>query len=200
MKISSIRQQVKQAGRYSIYVDDAYAFSLSESALLREGIVSGQELNEEQLNAFKQLSADDKLYQRSLRYIAMRARSTGEMRAYLKRKDASDELIEQTIGRLADLGLLDDKAYAASFVRDRQLLRPTSHRKLVMELKKRYISEEIIHSVLASDELDERSSIKDVIVKKRRQIKYRDDDKLMQYLARQGFRYDDIKAAMSNDE
>jgi SOS response regulatory protein OraA/RecX len=37
-----------------------------------------------------------------------------------------------------------------------------------------------------------------VIERKRRQTKYQDDTKLMQYLARQGFGYDDIKSALQN--
>src|SRR4051812_30584175 len=89
MKISSIKQQVKRADRYSIFVDGKYAFSLSESALLESKIASGQELSKEQVAEFKKLSADDKLYNRTLRYVAMRPRSRWEVEQYLWRKETS---------------------------------------------------------------------------------------------------------------
>lgn len=38
-----------------------------------------------------------------------------------------------------------------------------------------------------------------MITRKRRQIKYQDNDKLMQYLARQGYGYGDIKTALQTD-
>ncbi len=200
MKITNIKQQVKQTDRYSVFVDGKYCFSLSETALLKSGLTSGQELTPAQIDEYKQLSADDKVYNRALRYVAMRPRSTWELTTYLRRKEASDSLIESTINRLTALGLLNDAAFADSFVRDRQLLRPTSRRKLIVELKKKRLSDEHIEAALTQNELDEADSLTQVIAKKRRQAKYQDDDKLMQYLARQGFGYSDIKSALAKED
>lgn len=197
MKITSIRQQAKRADRYSIYVDEKYSFSLSESALLASGLSSGKEVTPEQISEYKRLSADDKLYNRALRYVALRPRSEWEMRTYLERKDASPALIGEVVEKLTDLGLLDDMAFAASFVRDRQLLRPTSRRRLVLELKKKRIAEDAIRQALEADDVQDKDSLSEVIAKKRRQTKYQDDQKLMQYLARQGYGYSDIKSALS---
>jgi regulatory protein len=197
MKITSIKQQVKRTNRYSVYVDETYTFSLSESALLASGLASGQELTAEQIADYKKLSVDDKLYNRALQYVAMRPRSTWELKTYLQRKDATDAFIADAIQKLTRLGLLNDEAYAASFVRDRQLLRPTSRRKLALELKKKHIAEEYIANALSSEAVNELDSLEQVIAKKRRQLKYQDNDKLMQYLARQGFSYGDIKSALN---
>ncbi len=79
MKITKISQQVKQANRYSVFVDDKYSFSLSETALLDSGISSGKELSADEVLDFKQLSQDDKVYGQALRYVAMRQRTTWEM-------------------------------------------------------------------------------------------------------------------------
>ena len=67
MKVTAIRQQVKRAGRYSIYVDGEYSFSLSEGALLDSKINVGQELTDKEVSEYKQLSADDKTYNQTLR-------------------------------------------------------------------------------------------------------------------------------------
>jgi regulatory protein len=200
MKITSIKQQVKRADRYSVFVDEKYSFSLSESALLQSGLARGQELSRQQVEDYKRLSADDKTYNRALRYVAMRSRSTWELKTYLQRKEAPDALIASVVERLTNLGLLNDAAFAVSFVRDRQLLRPTSRRKLILELKKRHLAEEYIQAALQEGEVDEANSLEQVIAKKRRQTKYQDDQKLMQYLARQGFSYGDIKTALAQND
>jgi regulatory protein len=199
MKVTKISQQIKRAGRYSIFVDDEYSFSLSDTALLESGLTSGQELTGEEVKKYKQLSTDDKLYNRTLQYIALRPRSVWEVEFYLKRKEAPTPLIEQITNKLVKLGLLDDYKFTESFVRDRRLLRSASTRKIQLELKKKHIANVVIEQVLAEDETDTSEMLKDLIVRKRQQTKYRDDEmKLMQYLARQGFGYGDIKQALQD--
>lgn len=199
MKITSIKQQVKLADRYSLYVDDEYAFSLSERVLMQSGLHSGLEITAEQLEEYKRMSTDDKLFNRALRYVSMRLRTSWELETYLRRKEASPEFIASTVERFNELGLLNDAAYADSFVRDRQLLRPTSKRKLELELKRKHISESVIRNALEENEFNEHVSLEQLIMKKRRQTKYQDDEKLMQYLARQGYGYGDIKSALGKD-
>lgn len=200
MKITKISQQLKRANRYSIYVDDDYSFSLSETALLDSGIVRGQELDSAQIDAYKQLSQDDKVYGQAVRYIAMRQRSVWEMQFYMERKDAPPALIDQILNKLSKLGLLDDYKYAEMYVKDRRLLRSSSRRKITAELKKKRLPEAAIQAAFLEEseagQNDERSALSEMVVRKRRQTKYQDDMKLMQYLARQGFNYDDIKNAL----
>ena len=195
MKVTAIKQQSKRADRYSVFVDDRYSFSLSETALLESGITSGQNLTKEQAREFKQKSADDKIYQQALKYVSMRPRSVGEMEFYLTyKKQASPSLSQSILNKLSNIGLLNDDKFAEMFVNDRLLFKPTSLRKLSMELKKKKISQEIIDRVLLEHKDD--STLNLVIASKRRQKKYQDDQKLMQYLARQGYGYSDIKLAL----
>jgi regulatory protein len=199
MKITSIKQQVKRADRYSVFVEGKYEFSLSEGALLESKVASGQELTREQLEEFKKLSADDKLYNQALRYVAMRPRTRWEIQFYLERKKASPPLINVILNKLSKIELIDDRKYAEAFVHDRQLLRPTSRRKIIAELRKRRVADEVIQQVTSVDEVSDQAALLAVIERKRRQSKYQDDTKLMQYLARQGFGYDDIKTALQQD-
>ena len=197
MIITKITAQVKIPGRYSIFVDEKYAFSLSDTALLESRLVPGQALSEEELEGWKQASLDDKLLGRALQYAMLRPRSTWELKAYLQRKKASPTLVETILNKLSNLGMLDDAAFARSWVANRRLLRPTSKRKLQQELKAKRVADDIIDQVLAEDETDENDVLKQLVAKKRQQSKYANDDlKLMQYLARQGFGYSDIKAAL----
>jgi regulatory protein len=197
VKITAIRQQEKRKDRYSVYVDEKYAFSLSEGALLETKLASGQELTGEQVEVYKQLSAEDKVYSNALRYAAMRRRSRWEMESYLQRKDAPPALAQQILSKLSDLGFIDDLAFAQAWVENRHLLRPTSQRKLQQELRAKRVPADIVDKVLREDETPDRDELRAMVARKRRQSKYQDNDKLMQYLARQGFGYEDIKTVLA---
>jgi regulatory protein len=106
MKITAIKQQVKRQGRYSIFVDDKYAFSLSENALLDQKITIGQEITREELDGFKDASQFDKAYNLTLGYVARRPRSEWELRDYFRRKDIDPEAGEQIMTRLKNLAML----------------------------------------------------------------------------------------------
>jgi regulatory protein len=199
MKITKITQQQKQQNRYSVFVDEKYAFSLSEAKLLESQLASGQELTREQVAEYKKLSADDKLYNRALNYVALRPRSVWEVQEYLRRKDSPAPLIEQITNKLLELGLLDDKKFAQMFVHDRALLRPTSRRKMIMELRKKRLPEEVIQLTLETEPTDELSALREIVAKKGQLTKYKNDQlKFMQYLARQGFNYSDIKQVLAD--
>ncbi len=200
MKITSIKQQAKRVDRYSIFIDEDYAFSLSEGSLLDSRLAKGDELTRQQVEDFKQLSADDKLYNLVIRYIAIRPRSQWEIETYLDRKDSPAPKIEQITNKLSRLGLIDDTKFAQAFVNDRRLLRPTSRRKMIIELKKKHVANDTIQAVVGNESADERHALVDIVRRKRKQTRYQDDLKLMQYLARQGFSYGDIKAALQVDE
>ena len=199
MKVTRITQQEKQRDRYSIFIDDKYAFSLSEGALLESKLAVGQELDKAALKQWKQVSADDKIYNQALRYAAVRLRSTWEMEQYLRRKDASPPLVEIILNKLSIIDLLNDEAFARAWIANRRLLRPTSTRKLQQELRVKRVADEVIEAVLSEEATgDDLTALREVVVKKRNLPKYRADPmKLMNYLARQGFSYGDIKDVLA---
>lgn len=197
MKITDIKQQVKRADRYSIFVDEKYSFSLSELALLNSGLRIGKELSTDELEALKDTSKRDKAYNRTLSLLARRARSEWEIRDYLKRKDYEPEVTDEIVKRLYGNNLLDDVSFARMWVDNRRLLKKTSRRRLMQELKQKRISEDIIGQVLEEDETDEVLVLRQLIERKRTQTRYQDEQKLMQYLIRQGFSYGDVKEALS---
>lgn len=200
MKITAIKQQVKRQGRYSIFVEGKYAFSLSDTALLETGLTNGQELSASEVKVLKQQSVDDKLYNNALNYVALRPRSTWEMQQYLQRKGCSPSLAEGILNKLSYLDLLNDEVFARSWVANRRLLKPISRRRLNQELRAKRIPEEIIQSVLGKDETDELDVLRELVERKRRQSRYHDVQKLMQYLASQGFQYSDIKTVLSETD
>lgn len=200
MKITRIAPQVKRPDRYSVYIDGAYSFSLSESALIAEQLASGQEVDAARLQALKQAAGADKAYGLAVRYVALRPRSEWEVQSYLQRKEVDEPVVQQTMERLRVLGLLDDRAFAAMWVDNRRLLLHVSSKRLYAELQRKRVPRQVIADVLALQDTsaDDRTALLQLVQKKR--SRYPDRTKFMQYLARQGFRYDDIVAALDNLE
>ena len=200
MRITAIKTQVKREGRYSIFVDGKYAFSLSAEGLLNAQLVTGQELSQTELTAYKKASQEDKAYSLTLAYVARRMRSEGELHDYFRRKQYAPELSEQIMWRLRQLDFVNDAEFARRWVENRRLLKATSTKKLRLELKQKRISDDIIRSVLEADETDERQILRELVEKKRKQSRYQDPQKLMMYLARQGFSYNDIKSVINTTD
>ena len=200
MKITAIKQQVKRAGRYSVFVDERYSFSLSADALLDSKIAIGLDVDQQRMGELKQLSVDDKIYANVINYLAIRPRSQWEIETYLKRKGSSPSLSNTILSKLSNVDLINDQRFAEAFVRDRRLLRPTSRRKLTLELRQKHVTDSVVQAVIGNEPDDEQAALLDIITRKRKQTRYQDDLKLMQYLARQGFGYGDIKAALQSKD
>lgn len=198
MKITKIEAQVKRRGRYSIFVDDQFAFGLSETGLIESGISIGLEIDEKRLAELKDRSDFDKIYGRVLDLLARRSRSEWEISDYLKRKQVDEETASEILNKLSSRGYVNDEKFARSWVESRRLLKATSKRKLSLELRQKRISDQIITQVIQEDETDEQDVLKKLIEKKRSQTRYQDDMKLIAYLARQGFSYGDIKETLSS--
>lgn len=200
MKVTAIKAQVKNQNRVSVYVDGVYDFSLDQSQLLNAGLFTGKEVSQDELESLKDESAFGKALGRALEYIMRRPRSIKEMRDYSWRKQWPKELSERVIARLSEKGYLDDAKFAEIWVRHRALGKPMSERKLRMELKHKGVADDITESVLAKDdkEFNETEALQRLVEKKR--SRYTDEQKFTAYLMRQGFRYADVRRALSNEE
>lgn len=200
MKITAIKQQIKRPDRYSISVDGKYCCSFSESTLLNLGLRLNQEITPEQFNELKNSSTLDKAKTRAFDLIARRPRSSWELEDYLHRKGYEKSVIQQTLNTLSNLRYVDDSDFAKRWVANRRLLKSSSKRRLIQELRQKRIADDIIQETLRNDETDEKEVLRELVARKRKQSKYQDNLKLMQYLARQGYNYDDIKTILEEQD
>jgi regulatory protein len=208
MKITSISVQLRDKDRVNVSVNGKYRFSLDVFQLVDLGIKVGKEYNEAELVALEDESRFGKLYMRALEYCLMRPHSQRELKDYLYRKTrdtrtktgdirkgVSVALTERVFGRLQDKGYIDDNKFAAYWIENRNLRKGSSKRKLSSELSSKGVDRTIIEQFLNETERDDMTELQKVINKKR--PRYDDEQKLMSYLSRQGFSYDDIKAALA---
>ena len=192
MRISKVSPAVKTAGRYNIYVDGKYSFSLDELQLVQNGLHSGLEISEAQLEQLKSESDFGKNYIRAVDLISRRLRSEREIRDYAFRKQWTKSNTERVVERLKARGYLNDQRFAELFFSSRHQSGRYSLKRIRLDLVKKGISSDIIDDLCRTNG-DSAALLK--LIKKRIN-KYDDENKLIAYLARNGFRYDDIKAAL----
>lgn len=214
MKITGLSSQQKDPNRVNVLVDGKFRFSLDISQVTDLGIRVGKEFTEEELDEFEVESQFGKLYGRALEYCIMRPHSAREVRDYLYRKTRSTrvrnkrtgevkerpgvsvELTTRVFDRLLAKGYIDDVKFARWWVENRNQRKGTSRRKLQAELAAKGVASGIIEEALGTTERNDSDELAKIIAKKR--AKYADSQKFMQYLARQGFSYDDIKSALES--
>lgn len=207
MKITAITVQTKNKDRVNVMVDGKYRFSLDIFQVADLGIKTGDEYTEKELVELEQESQFGKLYARALEYTMMRPHSEKEIRDYLWRKTrttrtkegkekpgVSQETADRVLLRLKDKGYIDDEKFARYWVENRSLTKGASRRKLQMELRAKGVASAHIDMALNETGRDELDDLRKVVTKKR--ARYPDEQKLMAYLASQGFSYDDIKTVI----
>jgi regulatory protein len=211
MKITAITAQQKDKNRVNVMVDGKYRFSLDIFQYADLGIKIGKDYTDEELTLLETESQFGKVYGRALEYCLMRPHSSREVKDYLYRKTrdvrtktgemkkgVAPEITQRVFDRLVEKGYIDDEKFARYWVENRNMTKGASRRKLQAELRAKGVESGIIERYLTESMRSDEGELEKIIAKKRN--RYPDDQKLMQYLARQGFSYDDIKQALSSDD
>lgn len=95
IKITNIKQGVKNPNRVNVFVNGKYAFSLDVAQVVDMGVKIGRVISEEELADYKRASEFGKAYQRALEWVLMRPRSVRELKDYLKRREMQGEAKER---------------------------------------------------------------------------------------------------------
>lgn len=189
-KITRLDHQKRNRDRVNVYLDGAFAFGLSR--FVAAWLAVGQELTDEKISTLLAEDEQEVSYQKALKFLNFRPRSSVEVEQYLRKKGLSATIIQFTIERLVSNGLVDDLRFAESWVQNRNEFRPRSHIMMAVELRKKGINQEIISQVLEGTDPDEELAYKAAQKQLRKLEKARWEDfrrKLSAYLARRGFAY-----------
>lgn len=216
MKVTALTVQQHDPNRVNVMVDGKFRFSLDVFQIADLGIRVGKEYSDKELTELETESQFGKLYGRTLEYCLMRPHSSREVRDYLYRKTLSKKykskrtgevkeragvskaVTERVFDRLVSKGYIDDEKFAKFWVENRNQRKGTSLRKLRMELRAKGVAADSIDRQLADSERSDKDELLKIIAKKH--TRYDDEQKFMQYLARQGFSYDDIRSALNDNE
>ncbi|PIZ01190.1 hypothetical protein COY62_00125 [bacterium (Candidatus Howlettbacteria) CG_4_10_14_0_8_um_filter_40_9] len=195
MEITSIEKGKRARGRYNIYIDGKFGFSLNEELLADENLKVGQNID---LAGKEKIINDDikkKALNASFRFLSYRDRSEKEVREKLETKKYDGDIIDETITKLKDLNLLNDNVFAKRWVEERKVGRGKT--VLSRELYKLGIANDIAEEAMKELKGEELEIAKELVEKKKsfNGLKDRKEiyTKIGGFLMRRGFSYETVK-------
>jgi regulatory protein len=192
-EITALKAQKKNPNRINVYLDGEYAFGLAR--IVAAWLKIGQQLSDEEIARLQQQDALEVAYQRGLQILSYRPRSIAEVRRKLSEQGFEPAVVDATIQRMKQNGLLGDEQFAHDWVENRATFRPRSRRLLAMELRQKGVAEEAIQQAL-SETQDEESLAYQSALQYARKITGKDWEtfrkRLGAYLMRRGFSYGTI--------
>jgi regulatory protein len=144
--ITALRFQKRNAERVNVYLDDRYAFALPATVAVQ--LRRGQHLGDDDVARLQAIDQEEQAYDKCLRFLAYRPRSTAEVRRYLARRGCPESVTESIIERLQAADYLDDLAFARFWVSDRERFSPRGPLALRHELRQKGVAASIIAQVL----------------------------------------------------
>lgn len=117
--VTKVSQQKRSSSRFNVFLNDEYAFSISEDVYIKYHVHKGKVLTAEQIETIKHADNLQRAYLTAINYLSYRIRTESEMRTHLRKKDLVQHIIDQVIERLYDEQLLNDRSFATTFVSDR---------------------------------------------------------------------------------
>jgi regulatory protein len=196
MVITNCSIQIKNKDRVSVFVDKKYTFSLTFTQFYDQKLKVGQEIEQHEVEKYKKLSLDGKVFERALNYASLRPRSEYELISYLNRKNVDVDLQNIVIDRLTGMGFINDEVFCEKWVQMRNSEGKKSSKAVQSELMVKRVNRDIINENIAKYFNDTAALLK-TIEQKQRQVKYQDKIKLTKLLLSRGYSYDSIKSALS---
>lgn len=201
-KLTKLDSHPARPGKLRVYFDDKYAFELSRKSILALKVNEGEELAPERLHQL-QITA---VREAAIGLLARRERSRSELRLALKRKSFALPLIEAVLDGIEKEGLQSDSRFASAWVETRRRLSPRGKAALAFELKQKGIGDGQAAEALSRYKSDhERDALRALIESRLSRWAGSTDDKLklkqrlLGFLTRRGFAYEDIRAVLSRD-
>lgn len=141
----------------------------------------------------------------ALRHLTGRARSRREMERYLDECQYGEVEVMETVQRLMELNLVNDRAFAEEFIRTRLNTRPVSRNHLREQLLAHQVEEEaVVEALNAVLDQDEEENAKAVAEKYLRQLSDLPPEerrnRVVKRLLSRGYSYEVTKTAIDQAE
>ena len=219
MKIEKLEPSQHKPGRWLVWFEDGSLLRVGEGDVVSLSLYTGKELDEQEAAALTAAAEHSKLNERAVALLSARAMSRKELMDKLsappRRKkgevEPDPELLyaqreqlkaaaQQVADRMERLGLLNDKEYGEAVARH-YAAKGFGERKIRDELYRRGVPREYWDSSIAqlSEEENRAESKLDELVRKKlrgAELTRETLKKTSDYLARRGFGWEEISAAM----
>lgn len=194
MQVTKIESVTKT--KFKVYLEEQFAFVLYKGELSRFKIQEGSELSQETVNQIKNEILVKRVKLRAMYLLNQMDRTEEQLRAKLKKDLYTDDLIAVAMAYVKSFGYIGDYNYAKRFVETKS--NSKSKAEIKMLLLQKGISKGIIEETLEAyySDATEDAAIRRILEKKHFSAENATDlekKKMMEYLKRKGFRYDEIR-------
>src|SRR5829696_2391384 len=146
----------ERRGRARIWVDGEFWAEIDADVAAERGLREGVALGLEELKEVRVAGERALAMNRALHFLGYRARSRREVRERLRRYGYGEETVEGVVGRLEELGYLDDEEFARTAAREKA--RRDGPRIVAADLRRSGVDAELAEDVV-EEEFAERSEV-----------------------------------------
>ena len=139
----------ERRGKARVFVDGEYWAELDAGVAIECGLRMGAAFSWEELGRARVAGERPVAMGRALNLLGYRARSEAEIRERLGRYGYAGETIEAVVGRLEELGYVDDVDFAR--LKAREKARRYGPRRVSVELRKSGVGEELAREVVEEE-------------------------------------------------
>ncbi|MFP4368817.1 MAG: regulatory protein RecX [Candidatus Kapaibacterium sp.] len=197
------RVKTSPRGKCKIFIGCGGEFLVSMDLVMKFGIKSGSVIDEEKF--YRMLSEQEfiNVKQIAYNYASYRPRTEREVRDKLSEKGFSPDAQEMAIEFLYEFKLLDDKKFAANFIRSYLERKPSGKKRVYVELLTKGVDKYLAKSAIEECYPEDNTYTMCLAAaeKKYRSISHKQPDKLkeamIRYLMMRGFAWDDIRMAIN---
>jgi len=116
MKINKFKKVGKN--KYKVFFNNT-DLTLYEDIILKYELLTRSDIDTDLLDEIILENRNYEVYDIALSYIEVKMRNTRELYNYLINKGYDENIVNKTIDKISDLGLLDSKSYISAFINDK---------------------------------------------------------------------------------
>lgn len=199
--ITEISVQKKNKNRCNIYIDNIFAFGVSNELIYKENLKVGMIIDEEKL---KKIAYEENLInckETALKIIERSYKTKKEMEKRLLEKGYNLEEINETLKFLERYNFINDESYTKAFIKNKT--KTQGKQKIKYALKNKGVSEEIIEEELSNLDMKKEKEKANILTLKKYNIlikrendKYKIKEKIIRFLISRGYNYEVAKDAV----
>lgn len=197
LRITEIKTTKK--GRYALFCDDGFLFSVDEETLLKHHVAEGSFFSGEELMLLREASDYQRAKNKALELLGIRDHTRAELEQKLRR-NFDEHTAAMAVQKVAELGLIDDESCAMRYAAELIEHRGMSVRAAAQKLHEHGVDRELAQNVLEPYSDSEGDRIETLINAKYRSKLSTPQGRrsVMAALARRGFSSSAIRETIKN--
>ncbi len=191
-----------QKNTYIVQIDNQ-EYKLYDDIIIKYSLLLKKEISSSELEEIKKENSYLDCYYQAVLYLNRKMRCSKEIKDYLKKKEFSEQDINNTISKLKTQKYLDEKAYINAYIHDTLLFNLDGPKQIRRNLEKLELDSSLITEELnsISKKVWQERCLK-LVTKKiktyRKESKEKIKQKVQQYALTKGYTKEEIGASLEN--